>query len=221
MKEILYSFIPYIVSFVGFLLIIFAKPRDFSRFSLKNHYPYEILKEEKSALRYCGFAFLLLGFGGLTYAPIHLLTNTYGETNSFLFLFIVLIALFVSSLLGYFVYSFHTEKFHFASFGVALLSQSVLSLMEGLYLLGGRFQNDVIWPSILCSVLLFVFALLPFFPFLFKKTYHWNQMDKVIEKDGTSSYQRPKIISLCLWEWGIIVLHFFSELIWILGVSLL
>ena len=221
MISLLYGLIPIALAVTGFIGFISAKPRDFSQFSLKNSYPYEYLSQGEGIRRYIYLALTFLGCAGAVYVPSYLLTLTYGDTSSFLFFFILLQILFLSGYLGLLVYSLNKEKLHFISYAIAVISSSVLSFAEGLYLLGGRNIETNGWASILSASLLFFVALTRLFPLLFKKTYQWNKLDKVTLPDGTTTYQRPSFIALALSEWALVPLYLLSELIWIIAISLI
>lgn len=201
--------------FFAFLLFLIYKTNknDGKTFNFCQYFIYEAFAiEDKKGiiLRIVQGVFLLVNVG--IAVTSYFLPNDKSVTSANYFLMIALFEVVVcllwvllSSL------SFKKEKIRVAAFMFYGAFIAIRNGTVGFILLSisrKTIENTSIL-SLTFAVLSFVFAALALLPLLNPKLSNYAKMDRIIEKDGTVSYQRPKYFVMAFSEW---LLTFLDEI---------
>ncbi len=196
-----------------FSLIYKTNKNEGKIFNFRQYFIYEAfaIEDKKGViLRIVQGAFLLINVG-ITVAS-YFLPSDQSVTSANYFLMIALFEVIVcilwvllSSL------SFKKEKIRVAAFMFYGAFIAIRNGTAGFVLLSisrKTIENTSIL-SLTFAVLSFVFAALALLPLLNPKLSNYAKLDRVIEKDGTASYQRPKYFVMAFSEW---LLTFLDEI---------
>lgn len=216
----LWGLLPFFLALLGLVPPLFLKGKE--RLSLLNHFPSETLREEPRKVRAIFLILSTLALFLFLIVPLILLGETSeGGTRSFLLLFVFLEALYASGYLGISVYHPSENRLHFASLGALSISGSLLSLVQGLYVLAGRDFSSSFEGCIAGASFLFLFAILPLLPLLDPRLRSWSKLEAEAAPDGSHAFVRPKRILLAIVERILPFLHLLSELLFILLLAFL
>ncbi len=199
---------------VSFFLCLFAyqtKKIEEVPFNFRQYFLYEafsaknekILRAIQTILVLCNVASCIILF----FVP-----HDETVTSKYYFLMIaafeILVELFFTLLT---VLSFKKEKLRVASFMFYGASIATRNGTSGLILLSisrkAIDNNSTI--ALIFAIFSFIFAGLAFIPLMNPKLSNYAKMDQVIEKDGSSHYERPKYFVMAFSEW---LLFFLSEI---------
>ena len=193
------------------------------KISFLRHFPYEVLSIHKDKSKI--YKVLLFIFAGLTFSPIFVIVPLVGDFGDLAWIAILASCFYgFSGLLTVGIHIFEAKfiKTHalLASILVALvfLSTSLSALFSILtFNVYNRFGEGSPL-AIGCFALLIVAALFDLFIAFNPKLKDWTKLEKLINSDGSISYDRPKIFPLALSEWLIIFSLFISEVVFYIAL---
>lgn len=218
-------FVVYIAIFATLIVVRFLLDKSDAeiQYSFLRNFPYEVLTMHKDKSKI--YKVLLFIFSGLCFAPIFVIVPLIGEFGELAWIAILNACLYGMS--GIMIASIHLFEAKFIKthtllvtimIALAFLSSSISALFSMLtFNVYNRF-NEGSPLAIGCFAIFVLAALFDLFIAFNPKLKDWTKLEKITNKDGSISYDRPKIFPLAFSEWLIIFSIFLSEVVFFISL---
>lgn len=202
----------FLVCLISFLLSLFNIRKE-GKFSLLNHYPYELYRIEKRVNRLPWFFFCL---GLLLISMTGLFLSIKSEGLSFPIGNVAVVLPFLAFLFLTFL-SLYREKWHLFAFLAFCLLSLFLSMSYGFYLLTDALALERSFSKVAATILLII-AIAEVCLLANPLLYRYAKMEKKTI-DGEKKLLRPKIIWLAFSEWLFLFLDLIAILLILFAVG--